>query len=79
MGNLTVLVASDSFKGSASSREVNELIERGALRVDPSATVLTFPIAGGFLPGGTLRVTRRGPLPAIMLLERLIDYGTMGN
>lgn len=44
---LSVLVASDSFKGSASSREVGTLIARGVKRVVPDARVRVLPIADG--------------------------------
>lgn len=43
----SILIASDSFKGSASSREVNELVERGVRRVCPDARVTSFAIADG--------------------------------
>ncbi|EHF02502.1 glycerate kinase [Olsenella sp. oral taxon 809] len=45
--SLSVLVASDSFKGSASSRTIAELVERGVRRVDPDARVFCLPIADG--------------------------------
>ena len=47
MAELNVLIAPDSFKGSATSREVGELLERGVRRVVPDARVLRFPIADG--------------------------------
>lgn len=47
MSDLTVIIAPDSFKGSASSREVGELVELGVRRVAPDATVRKFPIADG--------------------------------
>lgn len=47
MSDLSVLIAPDSFKGSASSREVGELIEQGVRRVVPGASVRRFPIADG--------------------------------
>ncbi|MFC0265523.1 glycerate kinase [Alloscardovia macacae] len=43
----TVLVASDSFKGSASSAHVAELLEQGVHRVLPDALVKTYSIADG--------------------------------
>ena len=47
MSQLTVLVASDSFKGSCSSREVNDLVAQGVRRVVPDCEVRAFPIADG--------------------------------
>lgn len=67
-----VLVASDSFKGSATSERVNRLIARGVKRVCPTAQVDCVPIADGgegtvaaltSALGGTLRHVRvEGPL-----------------
>lgn len=72
MSDLSVLIASDSFKGSASSREVNELIEKGVRRVVPNAQVKRFAIADGgegtveaivLALGGTVReITVTGPI-----------------
>ena len=42
-----VVVASDSFKGSASSAEVNQLIADGVRRACPGARVDAFPLADG--------------------------------
>ena len=47
MENISVLIAPDSFKGSASSREVGELIEKGVLRAMPDARVTRLQIADG--------------------------------
>lgn len=47
MPALRVLIASDSFKGSASSRRVNELIAKGVRRACPDASVIAYPIADG--------------------------------
>lgn len=47
MKELSVLIASDSFKGSASSLEVAGLLEQGVLRVAPSAHVQKVAIADG--------------------------------
>lgn len=72
MGELSVLIAPDSFKGSASSREVGELLEQGVRRVVPNARVRRFLIADGgegtvdavvSARGGEIReVTVSGPL-----------------
>lgn len=45
--NHTVLLAADSFKGSASSRRVEDLLEEGVRRVEPDAVVVKYPIADG--------------------------------
>lgn len=47
MPRLSILIASDSFKGSASSSEVGMLIARGVRRVAPDARVRVLPIADG--------------------------------
>lgn len=47
LGQHTVVLAVDSFKGSASSARVEELIEEGIHRVDTHCRVLRFPIADG--------------------------------
>lgn len=47
MSELSVLIASDSFKGSATSREVGELIEKGIRRVVADAQVKRYSIADG--------------------------------
>ena len=47
MSEPSVLIASDSFKGSASSFRVAELIERGIRRVLPQASVKRLAIADG--------------------------------
>ncbi len=47
MENISILIAPDSFKGSASSREVGELIEKGVLRAMPDARVTRLQIADG--------------------------------
>lgn len=44
---LSVLIASDSFKGSATSREVGELLAQGIRRVTPDARVQVVSIADG--------------------------------
>lgn len=41
------IVAPDSFKGSASAREVSAAIKRGILKYEPTAEVLEIPIADG--------------------------------
>lgn len=47
MDKFGVLIASDSFKGSASSQEVNDLLEQGVRRVMPRCLVRKFAIADG--------------------------------
>ena len=47
MSDLSVLIASDSFKGSASSLRVSELLEQGVLRACPQARVARLAIADG--------------------------------
>lgn len=72
MSDLSVLIASDSFKGSASSLRVSELLEEGVRRVCPEASVRRLAIADGgegtveaitLARGGEIReVTVSGPL-----------------
>lgn len=47
MDKLSVLIASDSFKGSVSSMGVADLLEQGIHRVSPTCTVRKFAIADG--------------------------------
>lgn len=47
MTTTRVLLASDSFKGSASSLEVETLLEEGVRRVMPDCDVVKYPIADG--------------------------------
>ncbi len=47
MASISVLIASDSFKGSASSRRVNELLAAGVRRAAPDARVACLQIADG--------------------------------
>lgn len=47
MRNLTVIIAPDSFKGSASSRRVGELLEQGVRRALPTCNVRRFSVADG--------------------------------
>ncbi|NMM94443.1 glycerate kinase [Bifidobacterium oedipodis] len=47
MTDLTVLLASDSFKGSASSAEIAELLEQGVRRVVPECVTKAYAIADG--------------------------------
>jgi glycerate 2-kinase len=44
---MKITIATDSFKGSASSLEVAHAIERGIHRVDPTVICDTFPVADG--------------------------------
>ncbi|CAI9392973.1 glycerate kinase [Niallia sp. CLA-SR-H024] len=46
-GTLKIVVASDSFKGSASTFEISDYIEKGIRRVQPDAIVLKIPLADG--------------------------------
>ncbi len=47
MAGYSVLLAVDSYKGSATSREVEDYLEQGIRRVLPDADVKKFPIADG--------------------------------
>ena len=47
MDTTSVLIAPDSFKGSATSREVGEYLEQGVRRVLPDARVKRLAIADG--------------------------------
>lgn len=72
MPNLSVLIASDSFKGSASSSRVGELVAEGVRRAAPDACVRSLAIADGgegtveavvSARGGEIRTAEvRGPL-----------------
>lgn len=72
MRELDVLIASDSFKGSASSREIGELLEQGVRQVLPHSIIRTFSIADGgegtveslvsALGGVVKQITVSGPL-----------------
>lgn len=44
---MQIIVAPDSFKGSASATEVAHYIEKGIYEVDPTAKVIKIPIADG--------------------------------
>ena len=44
---MKILIASDSFKGSATTMEVAERIEKGLLRIIPELEVLKLPMADG--------------------------------
>lgn len=71
---MKIVIASDSFKGSASALDVAQAIEKGILQVAPEAEVIKVPVADGgegtvdamvFAGGGTLRrKTVTGPLGA---------------
>ncbi|WEV74330.1 glycerate kinase [Bifidobacterium sp. ESL0798] len=83
MNRYSVLLATDSFKGSASSIEVEKLLERGIRRVVPDCTVLEYPIADGgegtveavmASKGGDLRdVHVRGPLGADVVAKYVLS------
>lgn len=85
MDSINVLIASDSYKGSATSREVNDLIEQGVRRVCPNAQVKKFAIADGgegtldalvAARGGEVRRVRvHGPLGQ----EVLARYGIVDD
>ena len=45
--NLNIVVASDSYKGSVSTFEVNQAIASGIKRVLPQATVKQLPVGDG--------------------------------
>lgn len=85
MGEPNVLIAPDSFKGSATSAEVGELIEEGVRRVAPCAKVTRFAIADGgegtveaitsALGGAIREVEVRGPLGANVPAR----YGVIGS
>lgn len=86
MASLSVVIASDSFKGSASSRQVDDLLAEGIHRVVPDANTMTFPIADGgegtmdalvSACGGEVRsVTVSGPLgDDVVAHYALIDGG----
>lgn len=87
MVELSVLIAPDSFKGSASSREVGDLLEEGVRRAAPYANVRKFLIADGgegtveavvSARGGEVReVTVSGPLGEPVLARYgLVDSHT---
>lgn len=44
---MKIVVVSDSFKGCASSREINDLIEEGVRRAIPDSEVVKIPVADG--------------------------------
>ncbi len=44
---MKIVVVSDSFKGCASSREINDLIEEGVRRAVPDSVVVKIPVADG--------------------------------
>lgn len=85
MDDLNVLIASDSFKGSATSREVGDLIEEGIRRVVPDAKVKRFSIADGgegtvealvsALDGTVREVSVIGPIGDPVLAR----YGMVGS
>lgn len=47
MGHRTIVIASDSYKGSASSLEVEQYIKEGIRRAIPDASIRLVPIADG--------------------------------
>lgn len=44
---MKIVVAPDSFKGSATTTEVSDFIEKGIRKVQPNATVIKLPLADG--------------------------------
>ena len=44
---MKIVVAPDSFKGSLSSTQIAEAVEKGIKKIDPSITVLKVPVADG--------------------------------
>ena len=72
MDSLNVVLAVDSFKGSASSAHVEELIAEGIRRVCPDCSISSYPIADGgegtveaiiaALDGREIRATVQNPL-----------------
>ena len=72
MDSLNVVLAVDSFKGSASSAHVEELIAKGIRRVCPDCSISSYPIADGgegtveaiisALDGRVIRATVQNPL-----------------
>jgi len=44
---MKVVIASDSFKGSATSLEVAAAIERGVLKADSKVKIVKFPVSDG--------------------------------
>lgn len=67
-----IVIAADSFKGSATSQQVGEYLTNGIYQVDPEASVVTIPMADGgegtvasvlAALGGERRITRvMGPV-----------------
>src|SRR5213080_4200411 len=47
MNNMKIVIASDSFKGSASTIEVESYIEKGIRNIDQSVEIVKIPIADG--------------------------------
>jgi glycerate kinase len=47
MCSYSIMLASDSYKGSASSKEVEDYLETGIRRVLPNARIVKYPIADG--------------------------------
>jgi len=67
-----IVIATDSFKGSATSQQVGEYLTNGIYQVEPEATVTTVPIADGgegtvssilaAVGGQTMTTTVHGPV-----------------
>lgn len=83
-----IVIAADSFKGSATSQQVGEYLTNGIYQVEPSASVTTVPIADGgegtvasvlaALGGQTVTTTVTGPLgrPVAAQWGQLADHRT---
>ncbi|WP_270573975.1 glycerate kinase [Candidatus Collinsella stercoripullorum] len=85
MDTLSVLIASDSFKGSVSSKDIADLLEQGIHRVSPGCEVRKFAIADG--GEGTVEAVMSalgGQLMSVDVLDPLGDnvtahYGMIGD
>lgn len=85
MDTLSVLIASDSFKGSVSSKDIADLLEQGIHRVSPGCDVRKFAIADG--GEGTVEAVMSalgGQLMSVDVLDPLGDnvtahYGMIGD
>lgn len=85
MDTLSVLIASDSFKGSVSSKDIADLLEQGIHRVSPGCEVRKFAIADG--GEGTVEAVMSalgGQLMSVDVLDPLggnvtAHYGMIGD
>ncbi|HRG79076.1 MAG TPA: glycerate kinase, partial [Cyclobacteriaceae bacterium] len=44
---MTILIAPDKFKGSLSAKEVCEAVYDGLIKLDPSLSIISVPLADG--------------------------------